>query len=68
MLGSPKKGKTVTCESCGFATSSLDIDRQCSNCFACTGCETYLCPACGNEIIVKPIRKMTKGSEPSLPV
>ncbi len=51
------RGSTVkiVCPGCGFTFERDDVVRQCSNCFACTGCEIYLCPKCGNEIVVKPI-------------
>jgi hypothetical protein len=55
---SGKKEKFFVCERCGFRLSNLDADRVCSNCFACTGCETYNCPSCGEEVIVKPMKPM----------
>lgn len=48
-----KKEKIYTCNSCGFKFSNVDVMRSCSNCFACTGCEIYLCPKCENEVIIK---------------
>jgi len=51
---------TITCASCGFSFKKGEVDRQCSNCFACTGCEIYLCPSCGEEIVVKPMREMKR--------
>ena len=57
---SPKKEKFYSCNSCGFRFSNLDVDRTCSNCFACTGCEIYLCPTCGSEVIIKPVKPLKK--------
>jgi positive regulator of sigma E activity len=45
----------ISCNFCGYSFHKGDFKRSCSNCFACTGCETYICPKCENEIIVKPI-------------
>ncbi len=56
MLGK-KKEKLYTCKNCNFRFSNLDVMRTCSNCFACTGCEIYTCPACHNEVIVKEMKK-----------
>ncbi len=47
----------VECQHCGKTFDKKDLDRSCSNCFACTSCETYICPECGNEIVVKPIKR-----------
>ncbi len=56
MIGGKKKEKLYPCKNCGFIFSNLDAERVCSNCFACTGCEIYNCPSCGEEVIVKPIK------------
>ena len=56
MLGQ-KKEEVYACNSCGRQFSNFDVPRNCSNCFACTGCEIYLCPFCGEEVVVKPIKK-----------
>jgi hypothetical protein len=53
-----KKEKFYECEECGFRFSNLDVLRVCSNCFACTGCEIYMCPSCGKEVVVKPMKPM----------
>lgn len=58
MIGSIKKEKFYTCNECGFEFSNLDVPRSCSNCFACTGCEIYICPSCREEVVIKPIKKM----------
>jgi NAD-dependent SIR2 family protein deacetylase len=47
--------KTFVCTNCGFSFQRGDLDRECSNCFACTGCEIYLCPECKKDIVIKPI-------------
>jgi hypothetical protein len=47
----------VECKNCGKSFKKKDLDRSCSNCFACTSCETYICPECGNEIVVIPIKR-----------
>lgn len=57
-----KKEKVYPCTKCGFQFSNLDVPRTCSNCFACTGCEIYLCPSCGVEVVIKPIKPMSKSS------
>lgn len=55
-----KQEKIYTCNSCGFQFSNFDVDRTCSNCFACTGCEIYICPECGEEVVVKPMKPMKR--------
>lgn len=55
-----KKEKFYTCPECGFEFSNLDVPRSCSNCFACTGCEIYLCPSCQSEVIIKPMKPVKK--------
>ncbi len=62
MLGQ-KNEKFYRCESCGFQFSNLDVTRTCSNCFACTGCEIYLCPSCNAEVIIKPMKPMNKAGK-----
>ena len=61
MLGA-RKEKIYTCSACEFRFSNLDVDRTCSNCFACTGCEIYLCPACGLEVVIKPMKPMKRNN------
>jgi hypothetical protein len=61
MLGKGKTEKLFTCSGCGYIYSNLDTDRVCSNCFACTGCEIYICPACREEDIVRPKKPMSNG-------
>lgn len=48
----------VKCSNCGFEAPKDHLSRSCSNCFACTGCEIYVCPKCREEIVVKPMRPM----------
>jgi len=58
-----KKEKFYVCSACEFKFSNLDVDRTCSNCFACTGCEIYICPSCGEEVVIismKPMKKSEK--------
>jgi predicted Zn-ribbon and HTH transcriptional regulator len=57
MLGQ-KKEKIYACKACGFQFSNLDVPRSCSNCFACTGCEIYMCPSCKAEVVIKPVKQM----------
>ena len=54
------KEEIVHCTHCGFEAQKGDLDRSCSNCFACTGCEIYICPECRNEIVVTPMKPMGK--------
>jgi predicted RNA-binding Zn-ribbon protein involved in translation (DUF1610 family) len=58
MIGGRKKENHYSCTGCGFLYSNLDASRVCSNCFACTGCEIYLCPSCGEEVVFKPKKPM----------
>lgn len=51
----------VTCTRCQKSWDKRDLERSCSNCFACTGCEAYICPECRYEIVVVPIKKMKRG-------
>lgn len=46
--------RLVTCLHCGKSWDKAFLARSCSNCFACTGCEAYLCPECRYEIVVTP--------------
>ncbi len=49
--------KIILCHNCGTSIERDLAYRDCSNCFACTGCEIYTCPECATELIVKPKRK-----------
>ena len=44
----------LICPHCGTSFDRDLYNRNCSNCFACTGCEIYICPECASEVIVKP--------------
>lgn len=46
----------VTCPHCGKQYAKSDLRRHCSNCFACTGCERYLCAGCDEVIEVIPVK------------
>ena len=46
----------LICPNCGKQYPKSDLRRHCSNCFACTGCERYLCSGCDEVIEVVPIR------------
>jgi hypothetical protein len=50
--------KEITCTSCGKRFEDSIYYRQCSNCFACTGCEIYTCPHCGATVEIVPIKAM----------
>lgn len=51
------KNKAVTCPECGETSYTDDIIKSCGNCFACVGCEIYLCPYCEGVIVIKPLPK-----------
>ncbi|MDP2335585.1 MAG: hypothetical protein Q8N05_03865 [Bacteroidota bacterium] len=46
----------ITCSHCGNTWDKKLLPKSCSNCFACTGCEAYICPECRYEIVVVPIK------------
>jgi len=48
----------IICGSCGQKFERDKEYRHCSNCFACTGCETYYCPGCDFEIVITPVRSI----------
>ncbi len=50
----------VTCTHCGKSWDKKQLDRSCSNCFACTACEAYICPECRYEIVITPPRPMKR--------
>ena len=58
----PRNEKIYECGNCGFRFSNYDVPRACSNCFACTGCEIYICPSCEKEVIIKPMKQIQKGN------
>ncbi len=53
------RNKTVNCNSCGRSSETDDLIKSCGNCFACLGCEIYICQWCGEEIVIKPIPERT---------
>lgn len=57
-----KQEKLYRCSKCGNEFSNLDVPGNCSNCFACTGCEIYTCPTCGEEVVIRPMKQMNQGS------
>lgn len=50
----------VSCKHCEKRWNKKQLDRSCSNCFACTGCEAYICPECRYEIVITPPRPMKR--------
>ena len=52
-----KNLKIYTCLECKKDFTRDDAEKVCSNCFACTGCEMYICPHCGHENIFKEMKK-----------
>jgi len=51
---------------CGRCMLKFERDKQhkhCSNCFACTGCEIYYCPGCDNEIVITPVKQISRKSK-----
>lgn len=54
----------LTCPDCGQSFDKDSLQRDCGNCFACTGCEIYLCPNCRGEIVVKPMKKAIGKNKP----
>ncbi len=56
--------KIILCHNCGTSIERDLFYRSCSNCFACTGCEIYICPECATEIIVKPKNNISDPDKP----
>jgi hypothetical protein len=50
--------KEIICTQCNKAFEGSLYYRQCSNCFACTGCEIYTCPHCGATVEARPMKTM----------
>ncbi len=50
----------VTCTHCGKSWDKTLLSKSCSNCFACTGCEAYICPECRYEIVITPPKPMKR--------
>ena len=55
----------IQCDSCGFRFEKGSIDKYCSNCFACTGCEIYYCPSCEEEVVINPVNRIRRSTEGS---
>jgi hypothetical protein len=53
----------IICGSCKHKFERAKEFKHCSNCFACTGCEIYYCPACDNEIIITPVKSINDKSK-----
>ena len=56
----PQDTALLTCMHCGKSWEKNVLSKSCSNCFACTGCEAYICPDCRYEIIVTPPKPMKR--------
>jgi hypothetical protein len=52
----------IACQACGARFKKDDLQRSCGNCFACTGCEIYVCAVCKAEIVVRPMRQIKKST------
>jgi len=50
----------IKCERCDKVWDKKQLTRSCSNCFACTGCEAYICPECRYEIVVVPPKPINR--------
>ncbi len=53
----------IECSTCSNKYTLGDLRRHCSNCFACTGCEIYICPNCDARIVVREGREMKRRNE-----
>ncbi|MFZ5942130.1 MAG: hypothetical protein ACOYXB_16305 [Bacteroidota bacterium] len=45
--------KQVECPVCRSVWNTADLEKSCGNCFACTGCEMWVCAGCSNQIIIR---------------
>lgn len=54
----------IICGSCSLKFERRKEYTSCSNCFVCTGCEIYYCPACDEEIVITPVKPAYSGSKP----
>lgn len=48
----------IICDRCNYKFERNSENKNCCNCFVCTGCEIYYCPQCDEEIIIKPVRQI----------
>lgn len=55
--------QNVTCVHCGKTWDKEMLAKSCSNCFACTGCEAYICSDCRYEIVVIPPKPMKRTNQ-----
>jgi len=55
-----EKNDEITCTHCGKRWDKQQLERSCSNCFACTGCVAYICAECRYEIVVEPVKPMKR--------
>jgi len=54
----------IKCPNCNKEFKKKDLKRNCSNCFACTGCEVYICYNCDERIeIIAPREFKRKKSQ-----
>lgn len=44
---------TIQCHNCLYSAQKNTFVKSCGNCFACKGCEMFLCPNCEEIIILK---------------
>ncbi|WP_146260746.1 hypothetical protein [Breznakibacter xylanolyticus] len=56
-----KTAPVLECPHCHSRFSKDDLEKYCSNCFSCTGCEIYECPTCRKLIEVRPVGKPMRG-------
>jgi hypothetical protein len=53
----------IICDKCTYRFERGGMNKHCSNCFACTGCEIYYCPSCDEEIIITPVRTIRNAAK-----
>lgn len=46
----------IICGKCNYKFDRIKVNKHCSNCIVCTGCEIYYCPGCDEEIVITPIK------------
>ncbi|HEX7583196.1 MAG TPA: hypothetical protein VF373_00795 [Prolixibacteraceae bacterium] len=56
----PEDTTLLSCTHYGKTWDRNMLPKSCSNCFACTGCEAYICQECRYEIVVVPIKPMKR--------
>ena len=59
------KNEYIQCPQCKSEFNKTDLKRNCCNCFACTGCEVYICYQCGERIELKAPRPYKSPSSKS---